>query len=104
LNPKVNWYFEKDTAWQNEYILLREIVLKHELEEVLKWGCPCYALENKNVLLIHGFKNYCAILFLNGVLINDTHQLLIQQTPNVQQARQLRFASIEDIKLKKGII
>ncbi len=98
MNPKVDWYFEKKTKWQDEYSALRSIILKTELTEELKWGCPCYTLNGNNVVLIHGFKEYCAILFHKGVLLKDDSNLLIQQTENVQSARQLRFKSLKEIK------
>lgn len=98
MNPVVDWFFEKKTKWQDEYSALRSIILKTELSEELKWGCPCYTLNGNNVVLIHGFKEYCAILFHKGVLLKDNSNLLIQQTENVQSARQLRFKSLKEIK------
>ncbi|HOY14505.1 MAG TPA: DUF1801 domain-containing protein [Saprospiraceae bacterium] len=98
MNPKVDFFFDKAKAWQKEYELLRKIVLKTELEEELKWGCPCYTFEGSNIVLIHGFKEYCALLFHKGVLLNDEAGLLIQQTENVQSARQMRFTNIETIE------
>ncbi|MBK8391286.1 MAG: YdeI/OmpD-associated family protein [Saprospiraceae bacterium] len=98
MNPKVDFFFDKAKAWQKEYELLRKIVLKTELEEELKWGCPCYTFEGSNIVLIHGFKEYCALLFHKGVLLNDGAGLLIQQTENVQSARQMRFTNIETIE------
>jgi len=98
MNPEVDWFFEKKTKWQDEYSALRSIILKTELSEELKWGCPCYTLNGNNVVLIHGFKEYCAILFHKGVLLKDNSNLLIQQTENVQSARQLRFKSLKEIK------
>jgi uncharacterized protein YdeI (YjbR/CyaY-like superfamily) len=97
MNPSVNWFFEKSTKWQSAYLELREILLSFDLNEELKWGCPCYTYENKNVVLIHGFKEYCALLFMKGSIMNDPNQLLIQQTENVQAARQIRFINIEEI-------
>ena len=97
-NPKVDWFFEKDTQWQQEYSLLRSIVLDCGVTETLKWGVPCYTFQNKNVVLIHGFKEYCALLFPKGALLNDAEGLLIQQTKNVQAARQIRFTSAPQIK------
>lgn len=90
-NPKVDFYFEKDSIWQGEYQQLRNIVLDCGLTEELKWGVPCYTLNGKNVVLIHGFKEYCALLFHKGVLLKDTEGILVQQTENVQAARQIRF-------------
>lgn len=104
MNPKVNWFFDKTTAWQAEYEKLREIVLVCDLVEDLKWGCPCYTLNESNVVLIHGFKDYCALLFMKGALMSDEKLLLIQQTENVQSARQLRFKNLNEIvKLERTI-
>ncbi|MEN9521882.1 MAG: hypothetical protein RL065_259 [Bacteroidota bacterium] len=104
MNPKVNWFFEKETKWRNEYELLREIALSCDVVEELKWGCPCYTVNKTNVVLIHGFKDYCALLFHKGVLLKDEKKLLIQQTENVQAARQMRFTNLKEIeKLKKTI-
>ncbi len=97
MNPKCDWFFEKDTKWQKEYMQLRKIALDCGLEEELKWGCPCYTFENKNVVLIHGFKEYCAYLFFKGALLNDPEGILIQQTENVQSARQIRFTNAKEI-------
>lgn len=96
-NPKVEWFFKKDTKWQEEYSQLRTIILDSGLTEELKWGCPCYTLEGSNVVLIHGFKDYCALLFHKGVLLKDPRKILIQQTENVQSARQIRFKHIDQI-------
>lgn len=97
MNAKVNWFFEKDTQWKDEYAALRAIVLDSGLKEDLKWGVPCYTFRGKNVVLIHGFKNYCALLFHKGVLLKDEANILIQQTKNVQAARQLRFKNSDNI-------
>ncbi|NND51859.1 MAG: hypothetical protein HKN54_05605 [Flavobacteriaceae bacterium] len=97
MNQKVNWFFEKDTNWQKEYQKLRAILLDCGLTEELKWGCPCYTLKTNNVVLIHGFKEYCALLFHKGVLLNDSNNILIQQTENVQSARQIRFTNLDEI-------
>jgi uncharacterized protein YdeI (YjbR/CyaY-like superfamily) len=96
-NPKVDFFFTKAKQWREEYALLRTIILDCGLTEELKWGVPCYTLEKKNVVLIHGFKEYCAILFHKGVLLSDPKNLLIQQTENVQSARQMRFTSAKEI-------
>ncbi len=102
MNPKVDWFFYKDTKWQKEYEKLRTIILDCGLIEELKWGCPCYTFENTNIVLIHGFKEYCAILFFKGALLNDPNGILIQQTKNVQSARQIRFTNIREIvKMEK---
>ena len=102
MNPNVDWFFDKATSWQKEYEELRTICLDCGLTEELKWGCPCYTFENRNIVLIHGFKEYCALLFFKGALLKDTDGLLIQQTENVQSARQIRFTKVgEIVKLKK---
>jgi len=104
MNPKVDFFFENATQWKEEFELLREIVLECDVKEELKWGCPCYTSQEKNVVLIHGFKEYCALLFFKGALMKDPKNVLIQQTENVQAARQLRFTSSKEIeKLKKTI-
>jgi uncharacterized protein YdeI (YjbR/CyaY-like superfamily) len=97
MNPKVEFYFSKSEKWQNELRALRTIILGCELTEELKWGVPCYTFQKSNVLLIHEFKEYCAILFMKGALLNNTDGILIQQTENVQAARQIRFTNIEQI-------
>ena len=104
MNPKVDWFFDKDTKWQAEYKHLRNIVLEWGLTEELKWGCPCYTFKGTNIVLIHGFKEYCAYLFHKGVLLKDTEKILIQQTENVQSARQIRFTSLEEITEKETIL
>jgi len=102
MNPKVDWFFAKDTQWQKEYEKLRKIILGCGLIEELKWGCPCYTFENTNIVLIHGFKEYCALLFFKGALLNDPNGILIQQTKNVQSARQIRFTNAREIvKMEK---
>src|SRR5476651_310777 len=97
MNPKVDFFFNKAKQWQEEYEKLRMIVLDCGLTEELKWGCPCYSLNKRNIVLIHGFKEYCAFLFFKGALLNDPHGILIQQTENVQSARQIRFTSVKEI-------
>jgi uncharacterized protein YdeI (YjbR/CyaY-like superfamily) len=100
-NPKVDWYFVKNKQWQEEIEHLRTIPLDLGLTEELKWGCPCYTLGDANIVLIHVFKEYCAYLFFKGVLLKDPKKLLIQQTPNVQVGRQIRFTNLQEIvKLK----
>ena len=102
MNPKVDWFFAKDTKWQKEYEKLRTIILDCGLIEELKWGCPCYTFENTNIVLIHGFKEYCALLFFKGALLSDPNGILIQQTKNVQSARQIRFTNVKEIvKMEK---
>ncbi len=97
MNPKVDFYFNKATKWQDEIAKLRNIALDCGLTEELKWGCPCYTLNKSNIVLIHTFKEYCALLFFKGALLNDTHNILIQQTENVQAARQARFTNSLEI-------
>lgn len=96
-NPKVDWYFDKAGKWQEEVEKLRTIVLACGLAEELKWGCPCYTFDGNNIVLIHVFKEYCALLFFKGALLNDPEALLVQQTENVQSARQMRFRNIREI-------
>jgi uncharacterized protein YdeI (YjbR/CyaY-like superfamily) len=97
VNPKVDFYFNKSKKWRVEQEKLREIVLDCQLTEELKWGVPCYTFQNNNVVLIHEFKEYCAYLFVKGVLLKDPHHILIQQTENVQSARQARFTNVQVI-------
>ena len=97
MNPKVDWFFDKATQWQEEYEKLRMICLDCGLTEELKWGQPCYTFEDKNIVLIHGFKEYCALLLFKGALLNDPNGILIQQTDNVQSPRQIRFTSAKEI-------
>ncbi|MBO6587337.1 MAG: YdeI family protein [Gracilimonas sp.] len=104
MNPEVDWFFEKDTQWKQEYERLRMLLLECGLTEELKWGCPCYTVNKNNVVLIHGFKDYCALLFHKGVLLKDPEDILVQQTKNVQSARQLRFTNAEEIIDQEHII
>jgi uncharacterized protein YdeI (YjbR/CyaY-like superfamily) len=97
MNPKVEFFFKKAEKWQDEFNHLRLIILDCGLSEELKWGVPCYTLQGKNILLIHGFNEYCAILFHKGVLLQDPNGILIQQTENVQSARQIRFTNVQQI-------
>jgi uncharacterized protein YdeI (YjbR/CyaY-like superfamily) len=102
MNPKVDFFFNKADKWREEFKRLRTIVLDCGLSEELKWGQPCYLMDKRNVVLIHGFKEYCALLFFKGALLKDPKGILIQQTENVQAARQIRFTSLAEIgKLKK---
>jgi uncharacterized protein YdeI (YjbR/CyaY-like superfamily) len=104
MNPKVDFYFNKAGKWQEAYEQLRTIVLECKLTEELKWGCPCYTLNESNIVLIHGFKDYCALLFMQGALLKDPKGILIQQTENVQAARQIRFTHVDEIvKLKTSL-
>ncbi|CAN5530467.1 YdeI family protein [soil metagenome] len=97
MNPTVDFYFNKAKNWQEEIRQLRTIVLDCGLTEELKWGCPCYTFEKSNILLIHVFKEYCALLFFKGALLHDATGILIQQTENVQAARQIRFTNVREI-------
>jgi uncharacterized protein YdeI (YjbR/CyaY-like superfamily) len=97
MNPDVDFYFNKAKNWQQEIKQLRTIILNCGLTEELKWGCPCYTYQQSNIVLIHTFKEYCALLFFKGALLNDANDILIQQTENVQAARQVRFTNIEEI-------
>jgi len=104
MNPKVDWYFTKNKNWQEEIETLRSIVLDCGLNEELKWGCPCYTFEGNNIVLIHVFKEYCALLFFKGALMKDPNGVLIQQTQNVQAARQMRFTNLQEVEKRKRII
>lgn len=97
MNQKVDWFFNKPSQWQEEYEKLRIIILGCGLTEELKWGQPCYTLGKSNIVLIHGFKDYCALLFFKGALMNDPAGILIQQTENVQSQRQVRFTNLLEI-------
>jgi len=97
MNPKVDFFFSKAKKWQDEFRKLRMIILECGLTEELKWGVPCYTFQNRNIVLIHGFKEYCAILFVKGALLKDANGILIQQTENVQAARQIRFTNPREI-------
>src|SRR6516162_3899666 len=96
-NPKVDWFFTKSKPWQEETKKLRTIILACDLTEELKWGCPCYTSGKHNIVLIHVFKEYCALLFFKGALLKDADGILIQQTENVQAARQIRFTNLREI-------
>jgi uncharacterized protein YdeI (YjbR/CyaY-like superfamily) len=104
MNPKVDQFLNNATKWKEEMTLLRTIVRDSELTEDYKWMHPCFTLHGKNVVLIHGFKEYCALLFHKGALLKDPKGILIQQTKNVQSARQIRFIDISQIKKQKSII
>jgi len=97
MNPKVDFFFNKAKQWQEEYEKLRTIILDCGLAEELKWGNPCYTFKKSNIVLIHGFKEYCALLFFKGALLHDPKGILIQQTENVQSARQIRFTNVMEI-------
>lgn len=96
-NPRVDVFLSKTDKWQKELVKLRNIVLECDLTEELKWGQPCYTYEGGNVVLIHGFKEYCALLFMKGALLKDSKGILIQQTKNVQSGRQIRFTTMGEI-------
>ncbi len=96
-NPKVDAFLRREKVWRKEFDKLRKIILGCGLTEELKWGVPCYTFENKNIVLIHGFKEYCAILFVKGSLLKDPKGILIIQTENVQAARQVRFTNVREI-------
>lgn len=103
-NPKVDAYFSRRDSWQEEFTRLRRILLDTGLSEDLKWGEPCYTLDGANIVLIHGFKDYCALLFFKGALMSDTAGVLIQQTKNVQAARQIRFTSADEISGMENVL
>lgn len=104
MNPKVDWFFNKDTQWKEAFGMLRDIALDSGLTEELKWGHPCYTLNGKNVFLIHGFKAYCALLFHKGALLKDDAGMLVQQTDHVQGARQLRFTGLKEIIWQERVV
>jgi uncharacterized protein YdeI (YjbR/CyaY-like superfamily) len=104
MNPKVDFYFDKAEKWQEETKQLRRIVLGSGLTEELKWGVPCYTFENRNVVLIHTFKEYCALLFHKGSLLSDANGILVRQTDNVQAGRQVRFTSVKEILEQEPIL
>jgi uncharacterized protein YdeI (YjbR/CyaY-like superfamily) len=97
MNPKVDFYFNKSEKWKSELAQLRVIILDCGLTEELKWGCPCYTFQQNNIVLIHEFKGYSAMLFMKGALLNDANNILIQQSENVQAARQIRFTKLQEI-------
>src|SRR3974390_2775077 len=103
-NPKVDAFFSKGEKWQEEFKTLRKTVLSCPLTEELKWGKPCYSFQESNIVLIHGFKEYCALLFFKGALLKDAKGILIQQTENVQAARQIRFTNVRQIMEMKSIL
>src|SRR5215468_7614654 len=103
-NPKVDFFFTNEEKWKEEFEKLRTIILGCGLTEELRWGCPCYTFEKRNVVLIHGFKEYCALLFMKGVLLKDANGILIQQTENVKSARQIRFTNVREIVKMKAIL
>ena len=104
MNPAVDFYFSKAQKWQKELEQLRRIALDCGLNEELKWGVPCYTLQKSNIVLIHVFKEYCAFLFFKGALLNDANGILIQQTENVQAARQIRFTNVREIVKGRSVL
>lgn len=104
MNPAVDFYFDKANSWKKELELLRTIVLDCGITEELKWGVPCYTYQNSNVVLIHAFKEYCALLFHKGALLSDPNSILIQQTENVQAARQIRFTNAKEIAAMERVL
>ena len=104
MNPKVDAYLRRSKKWQKEFEKLRMIVLDCHLTEELKWGQPCYTFQKKNIVVIHGFKEYCAFLFFKGALLKDAEGILIQQTENVQAARQIRFTNVREIAQMEPIL
>ena len=104
MNPKVDGYLRKSKKWQEELEKLRKIILDCGLTEELKWGVPCYTFQKSNIVLIHGFKEYCALLFFKGALLKDANGILIQQTENVQAARQIRFTNVREIVKMEPIL
>ena len=103
-NPKVDAYLSRADAWREELEKLRAIALGCRLTEELKWGVPCYTFQKSNIVLIHTFKEYCALLFFKGALLNDVHGILIQQTENVQAARQIRFTDVREITGTEAVL
>ena len=103
-NPKVEFFFDEAKKWQEELDVMRTIALDCQLTEELKWGVPCYTFQNANIVLIHAFKDYCAFLFFKGALLKDTDNILIQQSENVQAARQIRFTNLKEIIDLKDIL
>lgn len=103
MNPAVDFYFSK-SKWPKELEQLRIIALGCGLTEELKWGCPCYSFQNGKIVLIHAFKEYCAFLFFKGALLNDANGILVQQTKNVQAARQIRFTTVREIVKAKAML
>jgi uncharacterized protein YdeI (YjbR/CyaY-like superfamily) len=104
MNTKVDFYFDKAGKWQEAIEKLRKIVLSCGLTEELKWGCPCYMQGKSNIVLIHVFKEYCALLFFKGALLNDPDGILIQQTENVQAARQIRFTDAKQVTKQAAVL
>jgi len=104
MKKDIGAFFDDPSNWQKEYKLLRKIILDCGLKEEFKWGKPCYTFQDSNIVLIHGFKEYCALLFHKGALLKDTEDILVQQTKNVQAARQIRFSDVEEIEKREDIV
>jgi len=104
INPAIDWYFGKNERWAKELRRLRTIALDCRLTEELKWGCPCYTLNGSNIALIHVFKEYCALLLFKGALLKDDHRILVQQTKNVQAARQIRFTDLHEVARRARVV
>ena len=103
-NPEVDWYFVKNERWEKELRKLRSIALDSRLTEELKWGCPCYTMSGRKITLIHEFKEYCALLFFKGALLKDGNRTLVQQTKNVQAARQMRFTDLSEVEKLEPVV
>ena len=103
-NPKVDAFMDRTTEWHDEIAALRQVILDCDLTEDFKWGWPCYSVDRKNVVLIHGFKDYCALLLFKGALMKDPEGILVQQTENVQAARQIRFSDLREIRRMDNIL
>jgi uncharacterized protein YdeI (YjbR/CyaY-like superfamily) len=104
MNPKVDEFLGEALKWREEFEKLRKIILDCRLTEELKWGKPCYTFQGSNVVLMHGFKEYCALLFIKGALLKDPHKILVQQTENVQAGRQIRFTTVQEITAMESIL
>ncbi|MBS0659305.1 MAG: YdeI/OmpD-associated family protein [Verrucomicrobia bacterium] len=103
-HPQVDRYMREEKKWPAEFAALRRLVQSHPLVEDFKWGHPCYTFEGRNVVLLHGFKHYCAILFCKGALLQDPAGILVQQTANVQAARQVRFKSVAEVQAQSEVL
>lgn len=103
-NAKVDAFLKRNKEWNEEFQQLRAIILASGLTEELKWGWPCYSFQNTNIVLMHGFKEYCALLFFKGALLKDSKGILVQQTKNVQAARQIRFTNVGEIAKMKSVL
>ncbi|HKS80210.1 MAG TPA: DUF1801 domain-containing protein [Candidatus Acidoferrales bacterium] len=103
-NPRVDWFFKGAGKWGVEFEELRKIILECDLNEELKWGWPCYTYQKKNIVLMHGFKEYCALLFFKGALLKDPKRILIQQTRNVQVPRQVRFTNVQEVVRLRAVL